>query len=166
MRQVELDHIAYARQYLGKREIPGTKHNPWIVGIWPAIGVTWFDSELTPWCAGFVAYCLKKAGKPILKPGVVGRALAWLDYGVPIQKPAYGCLAIKSRDGGGHVGFVVGRTASGHLMILGGNQDDSVKISPYNPSVFQYRWPGTAPKPERYSLPLLESDGRPVKSEA
>lgn len=114
----------------------------------------------------FVAYCLKKGGKPILKPAVVGRALAWLDYGTKISKPAYGCLAIKSRSGGGHVGFVVGKTVGGHLLVLGGSQDNQVKISPYNPSVFEYRWPGVAPADHRYDLPVLQSDGRPVMSEA
>lgn len=122
-------------------------------------------------CAGFVAFCLKKGGKPILKPAVVGRALAWLDYGTKISKPAYGCIAVKSRNGGGHVGFVVGKTPGGHLLILGGNQDDQVKVSPYNPSVFEFRWPGAGkpgegPLPTRYDLPVLKSDGKPVLSEA
>lgn len=152
----ELAWIAEARRYIGQREVKGIKHNPFIVGIWSSIGASWFRDDETPWCAGFVAYCLKVGGKPILKPAVVGRALAWLNYGVAIGRPAYGCLAVKSRQGGGHVGFVVGRTVGGHILILGGNQDDSVKISAYNPDVFSFRWPGEAPLPGRYDLPVFK----------
>lgn len=88
MIQPELPHIAEARRHIGQTELPGGKHNPWIVGIWPALGVTWFNTDEVPWCAAFVGYCLKKSGKPILGPAKVGRALAWLDSGVKISKPA------------------------------------------------------------------------------
>lgn len=163
----ELPWIAEARRHLGQRETPGNKHNPFIVGIWSAIGAGWFKDDETPWCAGFVAYCLKHAGRPILGPAQVGRALAWVDYGVKLDEPAYGCLAIKSRNGGGHVGFVVGRDEKGRLMVLGGNQDNSVSIAPYNQFVFQsFRWPSIYPTDQRFDLPVLQASGKPVMSEA
>ena len=165
----ELPWIAEARRLIGQREIKGTKHNPFIVGIWAAIGASWFVDDETAWCAAFVAWCLKKGGKPILGPANVARALAWADYGAPLDKPHYGCLAVKSRTGGGHVGFVVGRYASGHLAILGGNQDDQVKIARYNADVFTFRWPGdrnSRPAAGRDLLPLLTDAGVPVGSEA
>src|SRR5690606_34608011 len=130
-----------------------------------ALGVSWFKDDETPWCAGFVAYCLQKGGKPILGPAKVGRALAWLDYGTKLKAPAYGCLAVKSRNGGGHVGFVIGKTAGGHILILGGNQDNSVKVSAYNPSVFEWRWPGEAPDQRRYDLQVYAASSA-VMSEA
>lgn len=162
----ELAWIAEARKHIGEREIKGTKHNPFIVGIWSAVGASWFKDDETPWCAGYVAYCLKKAGRPILGPATVARALAWADYGTKLIKPAYGCLAVKSRNGGGHVGFVVGKDAKGNLMILGGNQNDQVKISAYKATDFQhFRWPdkakgvGSVPDAGRFDLPVLNSDG-------
>ena len=159
----ELPWIAEARKHIGQREIKGAKHNPFIVGLWPAIGVTWFKDDETAWCAGYANYCLKKGGKPTLKPGVAARALAFKDYGVGLIKPAYGCLAGKERNGGGHVGFVVGRDQFGNLMILGGNQGDACKIAPFKESDFvAFRWPGTYPAAGRFELPLLSSDGRPV----
>lgn len=159
----ELPWIAEARKHIGQKEIPGTKNNPFIVGIWPAIGVSWFDSELTPWCAGFIAYCLKKTGFKILGPATVARALAWADYGVKLDRPAYGAIAVKSRKGGGHVGFVVGKDQFGNIMLLGGNQGDSVKIAPFKASeISHYRWPSIKPGEHRYDLPLLTSDGRMV----
>jgi uncharacterized protein (TIGR02594 family) len=165
----ELPWVEEMRRLIGQREIPGGKHNPFIVGLWSAIGVTWFSDDETPWCAGVLAWCLKRAKKPILGPATVGRALAWLTYGGSLDGPAYGAVAVKSRAGGGHVGFVVGRYRSGHIAILGGNQDDQVKISAYNESVFTFRWPGdknAKPAPGRFKLPLLENDGRPVLTEA
>ncbi len=36
---------------------------------------------------------------------------------------------------GGHVGFVVGKTSSGKIVLLGGKQGNQVKLSAYNSSV-------------------------------
>lgn len=165
MSQNELPWIAEARKHIGKKEIKGSKHNPWIVGIWSAVGAGWFKDDETPWCAGFVAYVLKACGFKILGPATVARALAWADYSVPTLKnrPAYGAIAVKARKGGGHVGFVVGKDQHGNIMILGGNQGDMVKISPFKPAdISHYRWPSIAPGESRYDLPLLTSDGKMV----
>ena len=67
----------------------------------------------------------------------------------------------------GHVGFVVGEDQHGNLMVLGGNQGDEVNIKPFSPSrVLAYRWPGIWPASERFTLPVLNSDGRPSQNEA
>lgn len=159
----ELPWIAHARRYIGQREVKGAKHNPWIVGLWPAIGITWFNDDETPWCAAFINNMLKLAGRPTIKPGLAARALAFKDYGVKLNAPAYGCIAVKERKGGGHVTFVVGRDQYGNLMCLGGNQNDSVKISPFKETDFvAFRWPSIYPHAERFKLPLLTSDGKPV----
>lgn len=160
---LDLPWIAEARKYIGQKEIKGAKHNPWIVGIWSAVGAGWFMDDETPWCAGFVAFCLKNTGFKILGPATVARALAWADYGVKLNSPAYGAIAVKTRSGGGHVGFVVGKDQFGNIMLLGGNQGDSVKISPFAPDqISHYRWPSVYPSADRFSLPLLSSDGKPV----
>jgi uncharacterized protein (TIGR02594 family) len=160
----ELDYIAVARSHIGETEIKGAKgHNQFIVSIWPEVRAPWFKDDETPWCAGFVAYCLSKCGRDILPPSEVAGALNWARYGVGLDKPAYGSIAVKARKGGGHVGFVVGRDKFDNLMILGGNQNDSVRISPFKETDFiAFRWPGFKPAPGRYNLPLLKSDGKPV----
>ena len=67
---------------------------------------------------------------------------------------AYGCVVVFSRDGGGHVGFVVGLQQNGDLMVLGGNQSDAVNIRAFSRSrVSGYRWPVNEPKDTR-SLPI------------
>ncbi|WP_436835837.1 hypothetical protein [Enterobacter asburiae] len=59
---------------------------------------------------------------------------------------ALGCIAVLTRDGGGHVGFVVGRAPNGDVMLLGGNQSDQVCMRAFAPSrVTGYRWPAGVP---------------------
>jgi len=84
-----------------------------------------------------------------------------------LLKPCVGAIVVFSRDGGGHVGFVVGLDKYGNLMVLGGNQGDCVRISAFSfDRVIGYRWPSKFPKPERYRLPILNSDGTLSKNEA
>jgi hypothetical protein len=46
-----------------------------------------------------------------------------------------GAIAAKTRDGGGHVFLVVGRTKDGRLVGRGGNQRDMVCDEVFDPSV-------------------------------
>ena len=65
-----------------------------------------------------------------------------------------------SREGGGHVGFVVGRDATGNIMVLGGNQSDAVNVRAFPASrVTGYRWPTGVPAP---AAGLAQLDGAPV----
>ena len=178
LQQPELPWVAEARSWIGTKEIAGIKHNPLIVGIWPAIGITWFKDDETPWCAGAVTLWLKRARERVLKMGATSplpmpapakpaAALSYLNYGTRISKPAYGCLAVKERKGGGHVTIVVGIYLDGRLACLGANQDDQVKISAYNVSDFKaFRWPtALEPAAHRYILPLVDATGSAVRSE-
>jgi len=71
------------------------------------------------------------------------------------------------RQGGGHVGFIVGRDENNNLMVLGGNQGDSVKISPFSVDrVLGYRWPNEYPLPIVNDLPIIKSDGLLSKNES
>lgn len=157
--------LAYGLTLQGIREIKGPKHNATIVGWLKKLKAWWTDDE-TPWCGTFVAACMQAAGQPL--PANWMRAKAWLDWGVPIAQPVVGAVVIFDREGGGHVGIVVGRDQKGNLMVLGGNQGDMVKISPFslarNP---RYRIPrGYSVPLEHYTLPLVTSDGKLSTNEA
>ncbi len=53
-----------------------------------------------------------------------------------------GCVVVFERAGGGHVGLVVGETAGGRLLVLGGNQGDAVSVAAFQRErVVAYRWP-------------------------
>ena len=151
----ELDWIATGKQYVGLREVKGARHNPNIQMMLKYLGAWWNDDE-TPWCGVFTAYCLKKNG--IVIPKHWYRALDYKNYGAKLSKPCYGCIAIKTRKGGGHVCFVVGKTKDGRLVCLGGNQNDMVCYAVYKSSDFEeFRWygRGTRPLEGRYNLPVL-----------
>ena len=103
----ELDWIAEAKKHLGKREVGNTNTSKDIE--------QWQEYLLNtpikkghylygvPWCGTFIAYCLKKCG--IVIPTNWFRALDYTTEGTLLKAPCYGCVAIKTRKGGGHVTF-------------------------------------------------------------
>ncbi|EMS3190538.1 TIGR02594 family protein, partial [Neisseria gonorrhoeae] len=102
----ELPWIAEARRHIGLKEIPGAKHNPTIVqwlketGGFPGAAKSWYFEDETPWCGLFVGYCLGKAGRAVIRDWY--RAKAWSMSGLTkLEAPAYGCIAVKPRRGGG-----------------------------------------------------------------
>ncbi|EBX3952627.1 TIGR02594 family protein, partial [Salmonella enterica subsp. enterica serovar Offa] len=83
---------------------------------------------------------------------------SYLAFGDELKEPVYGCIVTFSRTGGGHVGFVVGKTESGNLMVLGGNQSDAVNIKAFKTDrVTGYRWPSGVPLDTR-PLPVGNAD--------
>lgn len=155
--QNELPWIAEARKYIGQSEIPGKAHNPTILNWLHNLKAWWKDDE-TPWCGTFAAHCLRVGGRDIPKDWM--RAKEYAFVGKRLPKPAYGCLAVFTRQGGGHVGFVVGRDRYGNLLVLGGNQGNRVSIASFPMSrVAAFVWPSEGgavrvPGIGRYDLPL------------
>lgn len=172
--QTELDWVNEGRAKIGTYEIKGAKHNPLIVAMWTlAFQATgkkqWINDDETAWCGAFTAYCLAKANLQKHIPKDFYRAKAWAEVGTPLNKPAYGCIVVFNRNGGGHVGIVVGVDSKGNLMVLGGNQSDAVNIKPFAVNrVLAYRWCGTqkVPLATRYKLPVLQSNGKVSTNEA
>lgn len=160
----ELSWIAEARTHIGLREVPGPKNNGAILG-WLRKLRAWWSDDSTPWCGTFAAMCLANAG--LTPPKDWYRATAWLTLPVALSRPAYGCVVVFTRDGGGHVGFVVGKDKAENLMVLGGNQGDAVSIRPFALNrVAGYRWPSAYPSTGRFNLPVLDSDGNVSDNEA
>lgn len=161
VKQAPLSWLTEAFKYEGLREIKGAKHNSTIVGWLKSLRAWWSEDE-TPWCGTFVAHCLTVGGRAVPKNWF--RALAYKEYGSVLTKPAYGCIAMTQRKGGGHVFFVVGETENGDIVGYGGNQSDMVnlRVFPRN-AIVGYRWPAQAngvlsmPYKERYDLPKYKS---------
>ena len=151
----ELSWIAEARKYVGLKEIKGSKHNATILAWLKSLKAWWANDE-EPYCGVFIAYCLQTSG--VTFPRHWYRALDYLNYGTRLIQPAYGCVAVKSRKGGGHVCFVVGQTKEGKLVCLGGNQNDMVCFALYDKKDFEaFMWYGRTSQPAqgRYNLPIL-----------
>lgn len=116
--------LTVARALDGTAEIPGPRHNPFIVAAWKRLGAAWFTDDETPWCGLFVAHCIAEAGLPY--PKTFPRAMAWADWGKACA-PTVGAVVVFKRQGGGHVGFLVGEDLR-HYHVLGGNQGNAVNI--------------------------------------
>lgn len=135
--------LPIARRELGTREIRGTEHNPRVLEYHATTGLSADDDE-TPWCSSFVNWCIEEAG---LKGTNSARARSWETWGVEIDEPVEGCIAVLWRGSPdsrkGHVAFYVGpgpgRSGSS-VHLLGGNQANAVKISAYpSERVITYR---------------------------
>lgn len=152
---MELNWIAAARSKIGTREIKGPKHNSLIVAMWKAIRRGGIKDDETPWCAGYVGACLEEAG---LVSTRFESARSYLTWGIPCPM-VYGCVVVITRKGGSgyHVGFAVGRDNAGNIQVLGGNQDNMVKISAFNPNrIVAQRWPAPVPL-ELRPLPIISA---------
>lgn len=131
--------LQLARELIGLREVKGGKHSPEIVQFWKDIKRGGIKDDETPWCAAFVGAMLERAG---IRSSRFESAKSYLQWGETLDEPCLGCVVVFSRDGGGHVGFCVGKDQAGNLLVLGGNQGDAVNIKAFPLSrVTGYRWP-------------------------
>jgi uncharacterized protein (TIGR02594 family) len=127
-----------ARKLIGTTEIPGPKHNRWIADGWKRLGAGWFTDDETPWCGLFVAHCIEAAGLPF--PKMFPRAMAWAEWGKACPATV-GAVVVFKRQGGGHVGFLVGESPTNYY-VLGGNQSNAVNIMPLAKNrAVAIRWP-------------------------
>jgi uncharacterized protein (TIGR02594 family) len=93
------------------------------------------DPAVTAWCAAFVNASLAEAGLPGTNSLA---ARSFMDWGVPVDQPRPGDLAVFSRGDPngwqGHVGFFAGYADDGRINVLGGNQGNAVSVAPYDAS--------------------------------
>lgn len=156
-----------AEHWLGQREIPGAQTAPFIAGWLQKLGAWWRDDE-TPWCGTFVGAMVSACG---IKPSKHWyRAKDWLNWGLDLTGPAVGAVVVFERSGGGHVGFITGRDTLGRLLVLGGNQGNSVSIAPFDHArVVGYRWPRDVPQQPDVGfdrLPITPAKGPLSSNEA
>lgn len=167
----ELSWIAEARKHIGLREIPGPRHNPTIQSWLKNLRAWWSDDE-TPWCGVFIAQCLTDAKRGIPKHWY--RAKAYENYGTRLKRPAYGSIGVMSRQGGGHVTFIIGETRDGKYLVgLGGNQSNMVNLAKFPKSRFTaFVWPSysnnvpSMPYQSRYVLPKFDNSLKVSTNEA
>lgn len=140
---------------LGLYEFPGAADNPAIIAMARACGgniARIYKHDATAWCALTENYILTSSGFP--NNGSLW-ALDFRKYGVKLKGPCIGAIATKTRDGGGHVFNVVGRTADGHIVGRGGNQSDMVCDELFDPAICEFNWPATYPPPAIVGLNSL-----------
>jgi uncharacterized protein (TIGR02594 family) len=157
--------ITIAEKYLGQREISGPESNSWIMSLWNPIPWIWStvsrkDDTLLPWCGAFIRLVLTEAG--LRPPKNWFRAREYLTYGYDLNAPARGAIGVIKTGKQWHVGIIAGIDQNRNIVMIGGNQNDSVKYSSFRPSVFQgYRWPLTMSEyyeGKYYELPVINSE--------
>jgi uncharacterized protein (TIGR02594 family) len=165
-----------AEGMIGLAEIKGPRHNTAILRMWEVIKSPWFRDDETPWCAGFVGCALEDSG---IRSTRSAAAISYETWGEPIPRSAlgwaatpipYGAVVVLSRGAAGgksrHVGFFRGKSGSG-FDLLGGNQNDAVRVSSYLWSrITAVRWPtgyALPSQPYRFPPPVI---ARPSTSDA
>jgi len=137
----ELPWMRFAKAELGQKEISGSKDNPRVIEYHSTTTLRAVEDEV-PWCSSFVNWCFFKCGLTRTKSAA---AKSWLNWGLPMDKPSYGCVVVKSRTGGNHVTFWMRaekRDGVNGFIGLGGNQSNMVNEQWYpNSTVRGYRWP-------------------------
>ncbi len=124
--------IDVAKKYLGYEEVKNKKE---LMSLFKSAAVhndIVIDPSTTPWCAAWINFCERSAGKP--GTGKLN-ARSFLDYGdkISIRDALEGDIVIFERGHNGwsgHVTYFVKKIADG-IQVLGGNQKDSVCYSNY-----------------------------------
>lgn len=123
--------INIALSQFGIKEIVGSSHNAAVLKYFKEIGHDWVKDDETAWCSAFANWVAKMAG---LSHSGKLNARSWLDVGEETQCPEIGDIVVLWRDKPsswkGHVGFFI-RESNNHIYILGGNQQNQVKITAY-----------------------------------
>lgn len=144
-------------QYIGIREVKGMQNNPVIMQMAKELGVAdIYTNDDTAWCAVFMNYVLKLAGKPMThlsvdKYGVL-RAKTFLDWGLEVPEDEWrlGDIVILNRKKGHHVCIIIAKTKKGTFIGYGGNQSDSVGFS-------EFKWDRIAGIRRYYAVGMPDS---------
>lgn len=122
--------VAVREWLLGVREVPGPGTNSRIAEYLGTVGMG--PDDETAWCSAFTNYCHEQAGVPGTDKA---NARSWMAWGRAVTEPRVGDVVVLwrvARDSWqGHVGFYVGGSG-GSVLLLGGNQDDSINITAYS----------------------------------
>ncbi len=137
--------LAIALAEVGVRACPPGSSNPRITEYHSDTNIAGYDDKVS-WCSSFVHWTLGRAGIQ-----GTGSALArsWLQWGVALEHPVRGCIAVlwheEPGSWKGHVGYCVRHDAEA-IVLLGGNQRAAVCELAYPLSrVLSCRWPSGVP---------------------
>jgi uncharacterized protein (TIGR02594 family) len=139
MNRIEISAYDIAQRFVGTKEVPGSTSNPQVLAMLRLDEPSSTD-DAEPWCSAFINYVAWILRLPRSKSLL---ARSWLTVGEVISldkaEPGFDVVIFKRGDGNqpgpevidapGHVGFFAGVDGQ-KILVLGGNQDDCVSISP------------------------------------
>lgn len=132
---------AIAQRFVGIKEVSGKTSNPAILAML-TLDQAWPTDDAVPWCSAFTNYIAWLLRLPRSKDL---RARSWLQVGIPLTlvecRAGFDVVILKrgGSDAGpdviaapGHVGFFAGMGEQlDHVLLLGGNQSDSVSVEAF-----------------------------------
>lgn len=130
--------LVEAMKYYGQTEVKGPASNEFILKLQnkalSKYGLTSTDDGSYPWCAIFVSFILNETG--IWKDKWLIRAMDFMKEFPVVSSPEFGkTLTLLWREtptsGKGHIGWSINEYGA-TTNIFGGNQSDTVNISPFN----------------------------------
>ena len=127
------DLLSLALDEFGVKEIVGKEHSQRVLQYAKDLGWKWVTTDEIPWCSVFMNWIAMKGGY-IRSNSAAARS--WLKVGELISKPEKGCVVVFKRGNStwqGHVALYINEMGN-KTNVLGGNQSNQVKISPYNTS--------------------------------
>lgn len=151
--------LSRARDFIGLHEIPGAMNEPKIVQLWRDAHMEYIHDDETAWCSAFVCAMLERS---MINSTRKANARSFEHWGIDCNdlgtsEIPLGAILVFNRPPNpeqGHVGFAVGITPEGNLMVLGGNQSDKVSIATFKKGrLISARWPTE----ESANLGLLKS---------
>jgi uncharacterized protein (TIGR02594 family) len=97
------------------------------------------DGVKGPWCAAFLNWTIGQTKIPGTQlpyshaKSASSLAPLWTDKYKKISEPIYGCLVVYRHINkkNGHIGFLMGKTKTGKYILLGGNQNDTIRFDSY-----------------------------------
>ncbi|MDC9606925.1 TIGR02594 family protein [Xenorhabdus griffiniae] len=89
---------------LGVHEIKGEQHHPSILQWWKDIKRGGIRDDKTPWCAAYVGAMFERVG---IRSSRFEPARSYLEWGMQLKGPYYGCVAVFTRVGGALVLLLV-----------------------------------------------------------
>lgn len=136
-----------AERFVGLSEVPGSQAHPQVLAMLQ-LDATWPEDDAVPWCSAFVNYVAWLLRLPRSKSL---RARSWLGVGTPVLPhhmcPGFDVVVLgfpddpgpQTIDARGHVAFFAGweppdvweRDECESLLLLGGNQGNSVSVQVY-----------------------------------
>jgi len=140
MKKMDISAYELAQRFVGIKEVSGSTANPQILAMLK-LDQDWPADDSVPWCSGFVNYIAWLLRLPRSKDL---RARSWLAVGEVIglddAETGFDVVVLKRGTGNqpgpevldaqGHVGFYAG-VEGRKVLVLGGNQHDSVGIGTY-----------------------------------
>lgn len=136
---MQINAFVLAQRFVGLAEVAGRVANPQILAML-RLDQKWPIDDSVPWCSAFVNFVCWLLRLPRSKSL---RARSWLSVGRPIPlewaQAGFDVVILKRglsdagpdvQDAPGHVGFFAGQDNE-HVLLLGGNQSDSVSIASF-----------------------------------